>query len=136
MNLKEQLKNNPPRANDLVDIPLWGDGVKVKVFALNGLQRADFVKRFVKHGPDGKPNGEIPYGADVYQQLLLGNVHDPVSGGVLFGADDGDLLLGQDAQVLEDLSKVVLRLSGLASEEGKDPAEKAAGNSSETPTAA
>lgn len=117
-------------ADDLVyeDVPVPEWGGEVRVVGMTGTARNGYQSSLVQIGPDGKPRG---VNLDNQTAKLLARCLVDEDGKPLFSLKDISALGAKNGAVLERLSKVAKRLSGL-----QDGAvEDAAGNSGTGPSA-
>jgi hypothetical protein len=88
---------------ELVEVPEWG--VTVEVRSMTARARAALQKRFA-----GRDEFDL---AEYYADMLIAAVYDPESGEPLFEVADREALKDKSAAVLDRVSDVVTRLSGM-----------------------
>jgi len=117
---RDQITAADDRRWEDVPVPEWGG--EVRVVGMSGTDRNGYQSSLVRIGPDGKPQG---VNLDNQTAKLLARCLVDEDGKPLFSLKDIAVLGAKNGAVLERLSKVAKRLSGL-----QDGAvEDAAGNS-------
>lgn len=101
-----------------ITIPEWDD-VELLVRGMSGKERSKFMGE-IKADEDEEPG--VVY-ARMIPAAIVACVHDPDTDEPVFRSEDMDALLDKNAAVLERISQVALRLSGMGKE-----AEKSLGN--------
>lgn len=95
-----------------ISVPEWGingDPMTVLVKGMTGSERAAFMKDF------SNEDGTVNYVA-MYPSLLIKCVVDPDDGSRIFDDSDRDMIMQKAGAVLDRLSKVAFRLSGMGAE--------------------
>lgn len=103
--LRDQIFAADDLDRETVEVPEWG--VTLEVRTPDGATRAKIAKIV---GAD-EPNVEL-----VYPALLIPTLFDPDTGEQIFTVDDADAVNAKSGLVLERLSEVALRVSGVTQE--------------------
>jgi hypothetical protein len=106
--LKAQIFAADDSNAEVIDVPEWGSA-KIMVKGMTGKDRARFFRE--SQGKDGRPDFE-----KFYAELLIATVCDPEDGTRLFEVADKDALLKKSGAVLNRISQVAMRLSGMTQE--------------------
>lgn len=117
--LRDRILSAPVKlSEEVVDVPEWGEGVKVLVIELTAGRRVALLKG----ASTGGAGNQIDL-ARIYPDMIIHTAHDPETKQPIFQTADRDALLKQPGTVIERLAGVASRLSGL-----DEAAEKAQGN--------
>jgi hypothetical protein len=114
-----------------ISIPDWG--VEVNVRGITGAERSAIkaASQVTDRDDDDSVTGQRLDEATMYALLVIESVSDPETGEPVFAAADRDALKEKSAGVLEDVSQIILRLSGLT----LDSVKAIRKNSDATPSA-
>lgn len=114
--LKNRILGKPDYASER---KMWGD-VEVEVRSMTARDRADFVAMVAQ-----KEHDRAYQLREVQPVVVTRTVYDPASGELVFEAGDAEVLLTRNPQILDELFRTAVRLSGLDAK-----ALEAAGNGS------
>lgn len=103
---REQILNANDIKSEIVPIAAWG-GVEIEIRGLTGRQREEVVAAARRE--DGTVDD-----TKVTVPLIIASAFDPETKKALFTPADLDALREKNAQALDDVAKVALRLSGMS----------------------
>ena len=104
MDLKDKILKAEDIEFMVLEVKEWG--VNIMVQGLDGAGRARVMSR--AFDDDGNPDLE-----SVYPDLLLASLRDPETRELIFAEEDREKLLSKSGKVIERLSQVAAKMSGL-----------------------
>lgn len=123
--LSDRIRKADDLESELVPVPQWGEGVEILVRGMDGRQRAGFMKRLT----DARESDDDNALPEVELDLIIACSYDPEDNTPVFTDEDVDWLFDKAGAVIAKLSRVAMRVSGLAPE---TEAEVGKGGSSTT----
>ena len=118
--LRDKIFNsNGSATRDRVSVPEFGDAT-VEVRGMTVRMRADMFG-------DVRSEDDVDL-KDMYPKLLIATCYDPDTGEQLFSHDDVEAILDLDAQAVDRLAKVAMRMAGV----GEEVLDETAKNSATT----
>lgn len=112
MSIRDRIMAASDLPTEDVLIPEW-DGVTVRVVGLTGEGRANYIQAGMDDEGERLPEW-LKYSTP---RLLIETVTDPETDERIFTLDDVDEINGKNAVILDRLTKVAARLSGLGTDE-------------------
>lgn len=104
MSLKDRILKADDLGSEIVDVPEWGEKVKIK--GMSGAERAT-VMRVVLDKDGNVDQGQL------YPLLCQSCLYDPETDEKVFEPEDTEAILSKSGEVLERLCGIASRLSGI-----------------------